>query len=229
MNTKKTILTIIVIVIIIAVPATLMVIHHKKSIFRYEDHLDDTVVSVDDRDVTLREFGYYIYEVEAFVQDQALIYDSDNPKKWWNTHFSAGLDSTFICDYAEKVAVNTLICDEIYYKEATRQGMSLNDEEKARAAKEAKDMYGKMDKYQRDVTGLDEKTIAGIKEKHALAFQYAEYLVGAGDFSRYSGDPHDLLNWDGQYYQELIMPGHTITENEALLDKITLGNITVNY
>ena len=229
MNVKKAILPIIVIVILIIVPATLMVVHHKKNIFRYEDNLDETVVSIDDTSVSLREFGYYIYEVEAFVQDQAVIYDPENPKKWWNTHFSAGLDSTFVCDYAKKVAVNTLICDEIYCREAISQGMSLNADTKARITKETEEMYGEMDSYQLDITGLDKTVIQNIKEKHALASQYAEYLVSTGDFSRYSGDPHDLLNWDGQYYQEIILPSHMITENEALLGKITLGKITVNY
>lgn len=229
MNVKKTVLTIVVVVILIIVPAALMVVHHKKNVFRYEDNLDETVVSIDDTAVSLREFGYYIYEVEAFVQDQAVIYDPENPKKWWNTHFSAGLDSTFICDYAKKVAVNTLICDEIYYREATGGGMSLDAEAQERVLKEAGEMYGKMNAYQREVTGLDENVIISIREKHALASQYAEYLANTADFSRYDGDPHDLLNWDGQYYQELILPSHTVTENEKLLDNISMGTITVNY
>ncbi len=229
MNSKKSLLTLIIIFVLIAVSIVLIVVHHRKNIFRYEDNLDETIVSVDDTSVSLREFGYYIYEVEAFVQDQAVIYDPENPKKWWNTHFSAGRDSTFICDYARKVAVNTLICDEIYYREAIGRGMSLDADSQARVAKETKEMYGNMNSYQREVTGLDEKVILGIKTKHALASQYAEYLAGTGDFSRYGGDPHDLLNWDGQYYQELILPSHTVTENEKLLDNILMGTITVNY
>ena len=71
---------------------------------------------IDDTDITLREFGYYIYEVEEFVQRQALLYDPENPKHWWNTHFSAGMDSQFVCDYAKKVAVNICVSDEIYYR-----------------------------------------------------------------------------------------------------------------
>ena len=43
------------------------------SSFKYEDHFDDAVITVDDTDITLREFGYYIYEVEEFVQRQALL------------------------------------------------------------------------------------------------------------------------------------------------------------
>lgn len=59
--------------------------------FVYEDHLDDTVITVDGESITLREFGYYIYKVEDFVQNQALLYDRENPKLWWNTHFQQAL------------------------------------------------------------------------------------------------------------------------------------------
>ena len=45
--------------------------------YDYEDHFDDTVISVDDESITLREFGYYIYKVECFVQNQALLFYPD--------------------------------------------------------------------------------------------------------------------------------------------------------
>ncbi len=127
--------------------------------FDYEDHLDEAVVSVDDASITLREFGYYIYEVEAFVQNQALLYDPENPKLWWNTHFSAGLDSQFVCDYAKKVAI---------------------------------------------------------------------FLITTQNLSGYHDDPPKLVNWDGAYYQEKILPEHQIRNNDEVLDNITLGKITVN-
>ncbi len=99
------------------------------SMFDYSKHFDDAVISVDGANISLREFGYYIFEVEAFVQKQALLYDPENPKHWWNTHFSAGMDSQFVCDYAKKVAINSCIADEIYYREAVRNGFTLSGDE----------------------------------------------------------------------------------------------------
>lgn len=49
----------------------------EKNIFVYEEHLNDTVVTVGNQAVTLREFGYYIAKMEKDVQEKALIY---NPK-----------------------------------------------------------------------------------------------------------------------------------------------------
>ena len=37
-----------------------------------------------------------------------------------------------------------------------------------------------------------------------------------------------IVNWDGEYYLEEILPGHNVVTNDRILDKITLGKITVN-
>ena len=44
----------------------------------------------------------------------------------------------------------------------------------------------------------------------------------------YWGDSSSLLDYDGDYYKEIIKAKYNITENEKLLDKITMGRITVN-
>ncbi len=199
------------------------------SIFKYEDHLDDTVITVDDTDITLREFGYYIYEVEEFVQRQALLYDPENPKHWWNTHFSAGMDSQFVCDYAKKVAVNICVSDEIYYKCAISDGFVLSTYEELQAIDEAKRVFNGLSSEVITKTGLDENLFVNLRIKHVLASKYAESLSESRDFSGYSEETGKLLNWDGAYYEEKILPEHTVDTNDKVLDKITLGRITVNY
>ena len=183
---------------------------------------------MDDTDITLREFGYYIYQVEEFVQRQALLYDPENPKQWWNTHFSAGMDSQFVCDYAKKVAVNLCISDEIYYKRAVSSGMVLDSNEEQQAADEARKVYRGLTTAVISKIGLNEDAFVNLRVKHALASKYAESLSKSLDFSGYSGETAELLNWDGAYYQDKILPEHVVTTNEELLEKITLGKITVN-
>ena len=46
------------------------------------------------------------------------------------------------------------------------------DEEK-RISEESDKMYGDMNTYQRDITGLDVETIRAIKAKHALASNHS--------------------------------------------------------
>lgn len=127
-SVRKAVVAIIIVNVFLIVIA---VCGHILGKFNYSDHLDEEVITVDDKDITLREFGYYIYEVEAFVQNQALLYDPENPGLWWNTHFSAGMDSQFVCDYAKRVAINMCIADEIYYRQALSQGLSLTSNEEA--------------------------------------------------------------------------------------------------
>ncbi len=196
--------------------------------FDYQDHLDEAVITVDEKDITLREFGYYIYEVEAFVQNQALLYNPENPKQWWNTHFSAGLDSQFVCDYAKKVAINTCIADEIYYREAVRCNLTLSSEEESAAFGEARQTIAGMSHEQITATGLDEAIIIEVLKKKALASKYALVLLENKDLSAYPDEPAKLVNWDGAYYLEEILPDHETRTNDDLLDKITLGKITVN-
>ncbi len=225
---KKTILFIILIPVVLSVIVFLCVRHKASTAFHYEDNLDTVVITVDDASVTLREFGYYIYDTEAFVQQQALLYNPQDPCDWWNTHFSAGAESTFVCDYAQKVAADTCICNEIYCKEALRLGISLEPEEKIAAAAEAKDIYNNMSAKQREVTGLTESKITEIKTKQALSAKYAGILAKTANFAGYAKEPQALLNWDGEYYRDKILPQHTVTENSDILDNLTFGKITVN-
>ena len=54
----------------------------EKNIFVYEEHLDDIVVTVGEKPVTLREFGYYIVKMESDVQEKALIYNPQDPTEY---------------------------------------------------------------------------------------------------------------------------------------------------
>ncbi len=196
--------------------------------FDYSDHLDEVVITVDEEGITLREFGYYIFQVEAFVQKQALLYDPENPGHWWNTHFSAGMDSQFVCDLAKKTAINSCVAEEIYYREAINGGIVLSTGEEAQVMDAAKEMINNMDLQQMMATGLDEKIIFDMTGKQALASKYALILMDEIDPAIYPGEADKLVNWDGDYYLEEVLPRHKIKTNDRVLDKIKLGKITVN-
>ncbi len=196
--------------------------------FDYSDHLDETVITVDEKQITLREFGYYISRVEAFVQKQALIYDPDDPVHWWHIHFDADEDSQFVSDYAKTFAISLCIAEEIYSREALVRGMTLDENEEDLMLSDAMEMIDNMDAAQMAVTGLDKDRILDGSMKHALASKYAVWLAGNADLSAYHEEPMDLVDWDGAYYREVILPAHTVRTNDRILDKISFGKITVN-
>lgn len=201
----------------------------KITAFRYERNLDKAAITVDGSDVSLREFGYYIFIVEAFVQKEALAYDSDNPTQWWNTHFSAGADSTFVCDYAKSTAIDMCTCREIYYAEAVKSGITLSDTDLQQARSEADRDYKMLNEHQRSVTGLSRDIVQKCVEKKIYAAKYVNGLTQTEDFSAFDQPPADLLNWDGVYYQGNILPEHDVKENHKILDNLVFGKITVNY
>ena len=70
---KKLLLAFLLLFGLLLVLAVLSVWGRHRKIFDYGAHLDETVFSVDEVHVTLREFGYYIYEVEDYVNQKPMI------------------------------------------------------------------------------------------------------------------------------------------------------------
>ena len=230
-SVKKAIIAVIsiaAVVIVIGFLTAVILFVKKLNRFEYKDHLDENVITIDEKNITLREFGYYVFQIEGYTQEQAIIYNPDNPGEWWNTHFSSGADSQFVCDYAKKVAVNLCIADEIFYEEALRQGLELNENGEEKVKSDTWEMINRMDSKQMSLTGLDETIIAEMTRKQLLSATYAEFLANTVDFSEYDEDPYKLINWDGEYYQKEILPNHSVQINDELMDKIIFGKITVN-
>ena len=220
------------IIIILAISGIIAIIgaqiYKIATAFHYEDHLDEAIISVDGDDLTLREFGYYIYTTEEFVQKQAVLYDSEDPLHWWNTHFSAGLDSQFVSELAMKTAVNTCLSHMIYYNEAHTEGITLNSSEEETSRIEASEIYQKMSATNLEITGLDEELINSVIYRRNLAAKYAKKLAQSTDFSGFEAEPGTLLSGDGDYFQSVILPRHKVVINKKLMKKLKIGRITVN-
>ena len=55
---------------------------NKNKEFVYNKHLDETVISIDDENITLKEFSYYVYIVEKQVNDMAIKYNPDDTNEF---------------------------------------------------------------------------------------------------------------------------------------------------
>ena len=86
-----------------------------------------------------------------------------------------------------------------------------------------------MNGYQLAKTGLDKNILINMRIKQTIARKYSNNLAKVLNFTGYADSPEKLMNWDGAYYQENILPGHSVITNDKVLDKIMLGTITVNY
>ena len=215
---KKLLLAFLLLFGLLLVLAVLSVWGRHRKIFDYGAHLDETVFSVDEVHVTLREFGYYIYEVEDYVNQQAKAYDSANPQSYWNVHFSAGKKSRFLKNMAKDTAVNTCLAEIIYADMA----------EKDAAAEQAAKLLDEMTKAQIEKTGLTQELVQKIELRKALAARYAEDYVQKVDLQGYEGNPLELISGNGAYFQDEILPKYHVVFVKKLLNQLYFGKITVN-
>lgn len=228
-NTNRNVIICLFLIIILLVGYTVLQKYRmEKNQFRYEDHLNDIVVSIDEQTITLKEFGYYIYEMEAYFQNQAIVYNPDDPNDYWNTHFSIGVDSAFIYNYAWKYAINNCVCDVIYENMAQKENYVLTTEEQEMARENANEIYGEMSEVQKQNICISLEDIIKVQERKLLVEHFVIDYAKQVDTSNYTGNLIQQLSANGEYFQKYILANHDVVYNDDIESKIRMGKITVN-
>ncbi len=201
--------------------------YHNK--FVYEKHLDDVVLTVDGRGMTLRELGYYVYEVETKIDKQARVYNPEDPLDYWNTYFNSGVEGGYVSEMARDIVLESCVCDLIYEEMALQSGYELSEEEKKEILGRAEILYAKLSEKQRQTTGLTQELIAQAMVREALVIRFASEYFEDVDFTGYSGYREELVSYDGEYYKNEILPKHDIEYNKAIVKELSLGRITTGH
>lgn len=179
---------------------------------------EEVAVTVDGRELTLQDMAVYIVYQEKEVQQQALVYDSDNPNKYWNAY----TNKYFIRSVAEDAVVNMAVHDEIFYQIAVEEGISLNEEEEAYLANEIMDFFMDLSEEQLERLGVEKSVLESSMRKIALANKYQSILA------EMNGAEYTDYDYTGASY-EIFASGHKVEVNENVWDRISVGRITVNY
>lgn len=225
---KVEIITVCICVVLIAAILAILIVFNKSKDFVYNKHLDEAVISIDDENITLKDFSYYIYIVEKQINDMAIKYNPDDPNDFWNTHFKNSLDSVFTRDYAKQLAKDLCEYDYIMEKETAIHNIYVTESEKESIKADAKDTYDDFSQKAKDNTRLSEEDIYNILCRRKLVEKYAVRVAQQVKSDGFAGDSASLLDYDGEYYKEIIKSKYNVTENNKLLDKITMGRVTVN-
>ena len=225
---KVEIITVCICVVLIAAILAILIVFNKSKDFVYNKHLDEAVISIDDENITLKDFSYYIYIVEKLINDMAVKYNPDDPNDFWNTHFKNSLDSVFTRDYAKQLAKDLCEYDYIMEKETAIHNIYVTESEKESIKADAKDTYDDFSQKAKDNTRLSEEDIYNILCRRKLVEKYAVRAAQQVKSDGFVGDSASLLDYDGEYYKEIIKSKYNVTENNKLLDKITMGRVTVN-
>lgn len=225
---KKELYILMGILIVILGVCLFAAMYRQRYKFCYEESLSETVIKVDERAISLTELGYYIYTVEKFVDEQARLYDPEDPYRYWNVHFSAGPNSRFVSDMAEEKVYSACICDYIYEAMALEAGYALTEEEEKKAEEKADRLLGEMKPEQMEKTGLSFEKVCEIEKRKQLVSKYAKDYIVTIDLTGYSGKPDELISAGGAYYEAEILPKHTIWYNERIKDAIHIGTVTLD-
>jgi len=199
----------------------------KKSMeFSYEKKRSTPVITVSDNIVTLKDFSYYIIEMENKGQEVALIYDENNPIAYWNLYMNDSSDSGYVTDLARRTAIDFCVRDNIYAIEAKNAGMSLTNDEIEEIRYDAEQYYYKVSDKGIENLGLDVFSLEKAMQTEALAYKYISSLAENDEDGVLQSV---VLKYDvgGNYYEALKNEYHIVIEHE-ILNEVRFGFVTIN-
>lgn len=184
----------------------------------YAESLEKAALKVDEEELTLRELAFYVAYQEKKVQQEALVYDSEKPEKYWNAY----TNHNFVRSVAEKAVREMAVHDEIFYQMAKADGLALDETEEAYLKNEEADFFMDVSKEQLQQLGVTETDIVSSMRKIALANKYQSILAQIEDVE------YESYDYTGAEY-EVLLADHTVKTYEEVWERISVGSITVNY
>lgn len=215
---RKWHITIILVVLVILTGMEAYRTYTNRQALVYAEALSETAVTVDEKELTLFDMAFYVAYQEKEVQKDAVIYNKEKPYRYWNAH----TNGQFIRKVAEQAVVDMAVHDEIFYQMAALDGLELDEAEEAYLANEISDFCSDVSEEQLAQLGVTAEDIKAAMRKIALANKYQSILsqMEEVDYTEY--------NYTGDAYQKLLEKYEVII-NENVWDRISIGNITVNY
>lgn len=188
----------------------------EEKVYIYTEHLDDVCLTVDDTQLTLNDLTFYIIYEEGIIENEAIIYDPDDPSEYWNIH----TNDKFVRLLAKEMVVNMAAHDEIYYTMAKKEGIKLTNSEEAIVKDKSSSYYADLTQYQLDNTGLTEETLYNTMYKMAISQKQTELLA----------DKNNAFTKDYEYtggMYQLEAQHHAIKTNDKNWEEVIMGDISI--
>lgn len=216
---KKSILIVVIVICIIAGLGYYSYHTNKmKENLVYKDVLDETAVTVDSKELLVRDMAFYVAYEERTVEDQAEIYDDEDTNAYWNLH----INGEFMKVTARKAAMNMAVHDEIFYEMARAEGISLSEEETATLEQKQSDFWMDLSDEAKERLTVSEDEINEVMRHMALAQKYQNIYAGM------QGAGYEDYDFEGNAYLKL-KEQHQVVINEKVWDRLDFGNITLNH
>ncbi|MCF2643001.1 MAG: SurA N-terminal domain-containing protein [Lachnospiraceae bacterium] len=211
---------VLVVSIIAAVFIVIWVMSYdSKKMLVFRDSLDKVVVTVDGKDLTIKEIAFYVAYEETTIEEQAYVYDPEDTGAYWKLH----IDGQFIRVAGKQAALDMAIHDEIFYELAQKEGLTLSEEEQVALNNKESDFWSDLTDEQKEKLGVTEDQIKETITHLALAEKYQNFLA-----EQSVDDSYDSYSISGENYQK-ILDEHSVKVRDKVWDKIDFGSVVVNH
>ena len=183
----------------------------------FNEHLDETVLELDGQKYPLRELAFYVAYEEQLIQEQAVIYDAENPNAYWNTH----INGHFMRVQARDQAMNQAIHDLIFYGMAVDMGMELDQEEIDYATGRSEDFWTDLGEKAQERLGVTGEELKEDLLRMALAQKYQSLYAAMQNV------PEEDCYVDGAAY-ETLLGEHTYKIRDRLWQGVSMGHVTLD-
>lgn len=182
----------------------------------YKKNLDEVCVTVDGKELTFRDLAFYVAYEELTIQEQALVYDADNTKKYWNLH----INGEFVRVAARESAIQMAIHDQIFYEMAMEEGILLTEEDKQALEDKQIDFWEDLTEDDgQERIGVSKEEIETAMEKIAYAEKYQ------GIYAELHGKEYDDYSFSAEVYEEFLEDhSYKIVSDWKRVD---MGNVSI--
>ena len=145
----------------------------------YRESLDEVAAQINGETLTLRDMAFYVGYEEYQIQQEALVYDPDDPNRYWSMRVEGG----FMNAVARKNAMQMALHDELFYQMAMEEGLTLDDNDQ----KHMDNKYAQ--KYQEVYAQLHNRTYddyAYMEDSYQKLLKKQKYKVNAKVWNRVS-------------------------------------------
>lgn len=185
---------------------------------KFVDCLDEAAFWANGEEIKIKELAFYVLYEEGEIEKQAMLYDAENTKKYWNLH----INGVFIQQSAKDNIMNMAIHDALYYQQAVADGVTLTAEEEQYFRNEVSDFWMDLLDVQKENLPVSDEFIWEKMRQIAVAEKYQKQLAKKEKKSEAS------YQWDGSEYEKWLAK-QTVKVNNKVWERIVVGDITLRH
>ncbi len=185
----------------------------------YSESLDLVAAEINGIKLSLKDLAFYVAYEEAQVEELALVYEPNDPLRYWNLRSKDGFTST----NARKAAMQMALHDELFYQMAEEDGISLTREEEKYLGMSMEDFWEDLAETDGDKKlGVTREELAETMRKLTIAQKYQEIYA-----AMQNKDIKDF-DIDGNAFKRLL-DKQEYTVYEKVWKRVSFGNVTLEH